>query len=194
MKQEKEMLKQNVESYLPIFNGFYSTIFEPNEDSVIENPYKFDDYDYDYTQYRIDCAKNCVDCIQAKLEDLGFEIKITYQTISSPKYYNYTNDSIYVEYSLSKDCFIMIQNYLNLNQNKFAQYIIDNYTNYDGFISYHSNDYKEWLIDIEERVTLEHKLGSILNFILLNENFNEMELYKEVSINVSLQGKLKEKK
>jgi hypothetical protein len=194
METQKTTEKKKVESYLPIFNGFYNTVFEPNEDLVIEEPYTYDDYDFDYTQYKADVAENCVNCVQWKLKDLGFDIALNYQAINSPKYYNFSNDAIHVEYTFTEDCFTKIQDYLSGNVDNFSQYLIEHYTSCDGFISFHSNDYKEWLLDIKEEVTLEHKLGSILNFILLNEEYNEMELYQQVSENVYLQGQLKEKK
>jgi len=53
-----------IKSYLPIFQGFYETIFEPCEDHIIEEPYNYDDYDFDYDEYREEMAKDCVNAIE----------------------------------------------------------------------------------------------------------------------------------
>src|ERR1035438_8942967 len=113
--------KKLIESYLPVFTGFYNTQFEPNEDSVIEEPYSWEDYDFEYDTYRIDMAKACCNAIERELKSLG--ITIDYQSIYSPKEYNFSTDSINVKYRLSKNSAKLLNSYLKANVKAFEAYI-----------------------------------------------------------------------
>lgn len=56
-----------IESFLPVFCGFYNTIFEPDESNIIEDPFTYDNYEFEYDTYRtyrIDIAKACVNGIE----------------------------------------------------------------------------------------------------------------------------------
>lgn len=182
--------KSVVESYLPIFNGFYGTIFEPDESSVIEEPYGIDDYDFDYDKYYEEVGKECCDAIESKLMELGFEIQINFQKVVSPKYYNYSNDSIDCEYILKQK---QILDYLYANKKAFDKYIKNNYTSRDGFMSSYSNNADEWIEElVSEGKGLGHQLGSILQFILNNEGYTTNNLYEDVYYKVYLFGTLKE--
>jgi hypothetical protein len=92
---------ETFETYAPLFAGFYGTIYEyDNEEFDIESYNEenntilnYDDFEWDYLDYRERLAKKFVSEIESKLNEY-FPIKITYQNIQSPKYYNFTNDSI----------------------------------------------------------------------------------------------------
>lgn len=53
-----------IEGYLPVFPGFYNTLFQADEEQVIEDPYTYDDYDFDYKQYHQDVAKEAVEVVE----------------------------------------------------------------------------------------------------------------------------------
>ena len=179
-----------VESYLPIFPGFYNTLFQANEESVIEDPYKFDDYDFDYKKYEKHVGEKATEVVEEWLED--FDIKIKFQEISSPREYNFGNDSINVEYTLGKDSMKKIINYLKEHREEFEQSLKERYTSRSGFISSYSNDVDEWISDLKSGNDFSHRLGSVLEFILTNEGRDDEELYNDVSDSVYLEGELKQ--
>lgn len=183
---------KNIESYLPVFTGFYETIFQADEEQVIESPYKYDDYDFDYTGYQIQVAKECCDAIENKLEDIGnFDIKIKYQDIISTKYYNFANDTVNVKYILSKNSSKEIDKYLSYHIDAFTNYIKDHYTSRDGFNSSYSNDVIVWLNEyLNDSQQLSHVFGSILEFILTNEKYSDYDLYGDISGNIYLEATL----
>jgi hypothetical protein len=116
--QPKFNKMKKVETYLPVFPGFYSTIFEPQEDNEISyytemrkdsglTPVKFEQFVFDYESYQNDIAEACCSFLAEELK--GFVSKISLQYITSPKEYNFSNDSFNVVIDLSKD------NLLNIN-------------------------------------------------------------------------------
>jgi hypothetical protein len=186
----KSAKKIKIEGYLPVFTGFYNTIFEPNEEMYIEDGYDYDDYDFDYKKYYEDMGEACSDAIEEQLED--FEIKINFQEVVSPKAYNFSNDSFNVEYTVTPKSIAKITSYLKANKEAFDKYLKDNYTSRSGFMSSYSNDADDWFEDLKNAKKLEHIFGSILGFILQNEGYDQEKLYYDVADNVYLDGGLKE--
>jgi len=169
-----------IESFLPVFSGFYGTVFEADESMVIEKPYTYDDYKFDYKGYNEDMGKACVKAIQNKLDEIGkFGVKIEYQTISSPREYNFANDSIHVKYILSKGL-KEVTKYLLKNNRVFETYISDHYTSRSGFMSFYSNDANVWINEyLNDEKKLVHCFGSILEFIFTNEGYTDFNLYED---------------
>jgi hypothetical protein len=96
-------LETEIESFLPIFPGFYGTLFEPDEELSILDDYKeyhldFDDTTFNYLKYKKLVAIECINEIKHQLKDLNFKIEIKFLKIESPKEYNFINDSILVDY------------------------------------------------------------------------------------------------
>lgn len=180
---------KTIETYLPVFSGFYGGYFESEADYQAENEYEyfkdtyyedldFDDLDFDYQSFYNECAECMVFEVRDELVSLGFVSDIDYQRINSPKYYNFANDSIYVAIKLKDENITNIMNYLSVWTEEFAEYIKGKYTSRDGFISSYSNSIEDWLNT--ESLEHPHKLGSILDFILENEGFEESELHFRV--------------
>ena len=147
-------------TFLPIFNGFYNSIFEADgEDEEIQHineerekidlePIEYDDCKWDYKEYNLRVSERCVEVIEEELNDiLDVDIKVTFESLQSPKYYN------------------------------FAEYIKERYSSYDGFMSFMSNDSDVWVEDINNGEDLSHRLGAVLNFILVNEGYTTSNLY-----------------
>ncbi len=155
---------KTIESYLPVFPGTYGTIFE--------------DIDWD----QIDAVgERCTSFINGHLTDLG--IVAVFQFVYSPKYYNFSNDSINVEYQFEN--LNKLIDYLTENRTEFADYLKERYTSCDGFISHHSNDPDEWIHDFMFGSDITLKLGSALEFYLTNENGDELDIdmYYDLSEN-----------
>jgi len=174
-----------VETYLPVFSGFYGTIWEPNEDSEIEyineererkglEPVDFDAIDFDYSGYREHAAKQITYAVEDHLKDFVKSIK--FQELRSPREYNFANDSINVEITLTQKNVKVIRDFLKTNKEAFANYLRDTYTSRSGFISFYPNYIEGFCGDLKEALQDKHKLGSILNFIAFFEDGNETEL------------------
>jgi len=152
-----------IKTYLPIFTGFYNTIFDIPEDiQDIES--------IDYKKYENDVSNQLCEIVENELSN--FIKDIEFIKVDSPKYYNYSNDTI--------DCIITpkkqaILSYIKQNYNNWCKYLKDNYTSYDGFISHYDNNpnSEDWNLD---SLFKKHQLCSVLNFIAKNENITEFDL------------------
>jgi hypothetical protein len=196
------------QTYLPVFPGFYGTYFEPDEANEIDQinterklnnlePLEYQDLDFDYSNYKIDTARECVNFVEDLLSDLKIVKKIKFEKLVSPREYNFENDSIYVEVEFFPE---NLSKYINEHFDSFKKYIKGNYTSYDGFLSYHSNDADDWREGTENFTEFSdyHKLGSCLEFVCrdyYNENVDESEndvvldMYDYVSENVNFSVK-----
>jgi hypothetical protein len=175
--------KTEIKTYLPIFKGFYGSVWEDylTADGEAEHynlPEEFDFFNYlDYDKYHEELVRQF--CQIAENHLYQFVEKIIFEKLVSPKYYNFSNDSI--------DCIIIpkleaIKNYIYSNKEEYGKYLKDNYTSRDGFISYHANDFENWEALTEDFTDLtgSHTLGSILNFIAQNEDITEEIFYYDV--------------
>lgn len=196
----KRKLETTIESFLPVFPGFYNTWFESDskENEIIEYlkeeypeaNFGWSDCEFDYDKYRENTAKLCVTKIEEKLKDLGFNISIEYQKLVSPRFYNYTSDSINVTYNCTIATRKQIIKYLKANKEKFAKYCEENFKSCDGFNSFYQYDVNTWLTEYQyEKLSLT--FGSILEFILENEGYDHYELYNDLDGQNYLDGWLK---
>lgn len=185
-------MNTETKTWLPVFSGFYGTIWETDNDEEmeIENindqraskglpPIEWDAIEWDYKGYTESVGKGFTKYVERDLKGLGVVDKITYEKVSSPREYNFANDSIHIEVGLTKVNEKNIRAYLRKHKDAFKKYLEDHYTSYDGFMSSYSNNVEVWLVD--DYLTHEHKLGAVLNFILLNEDDDyEMEVYEDL--------------
>ena len=176
------------QSYLPIFTGFYGSFFEDYLNHLEEMEYEYlaengiqdEQPEFDYQTFYKDCSYEMMYKVCELLTDLNVIDNYNFVELQSPKEYNFANDKIIIDYVLTEANVSNIKSYIDDNYDAFALYIKDNYTSYDGFYSFHSNDAKEWVYSLIECLEDEHKLGSILNFILENEDTSEHRLFEEI--------------
>lgn len=194
----KRKLATTIESFLPVFPGFYETWFAPSEDNILENlkedypeaNFDWDDCEFDYDEYRENTAKLCVNAIENQLKELGFKISIEYDGIYAPRFYNYTTDSINVTYTCSIATRKQIIKYLKANKEKFAKYCEENFKSRDGFNSFYSYDVNDWLTTYQYE-SLATTFGYILGFIFENEEYDHYQLYNDLNGQNNLDGGLK---
>jgi len=167
------------ETYLPVFTGFYETIWGYDYDLISED-YNVDDIidKIDNEQYE----KDIIIEICNKLPEFydGIIKGIELQQINYPKYYNFSNNSadILIDIDIKK-----LQKYMKNNLEKFDKYIRERYTSYDGFISHYSNDFNIWVNKTKNFTDFSingHYLGSILDFIWYNMENEHLDLYYKV--------------
>ena len=183
-----------VQTFLPVFNGFYNTLFEDIIDNAVDyaieyhNEQKntdlvYDDFNFDFITLQNEICKDAVSKIEEKLNEIGINCTIIYENLVSPKYYNFINDSINIEINFKK--FSQVIEILNQNFDSFSQYIKDNYTSLDGFISSYSSNASDWMEDLREDAENEaHKVGAVLDFILQEiEEYKDEDLYFDLCEN-----------
>jgi hypothetical protein len=184
----------SVEIYCPCFTGYYETLLSSIPDSYVEQEiscytdgvtYKIKQevMDYitnnlwDYVNYKPlfeDMSKKVVEYYNDNLAyyfgndcSIGFE----YQSLYSPKEYNFTSDSINIKVNFDDRFINVLKEYINENINEFEEYIKNRYTSCSGFISFYSNNYKDWIdyINNEDLQNNEHYMGCFLDFVVKNE-------------------------
>lgn len=157
------MKTQTVETWLPVFTGFYNTIFELDTDNA--EPVYFEDEDvveYDIQAYQMDAAEKMCKYIQDRMDVIE---SIEFQSVCSPQFYNFSNDSINIKVTVDVE---QVARIVQENSDSFADYLSERYTSRDGFISHYSDDITDWMIDTKgftEFTDNTHKLGAILDWI-----------------------------
>lgn len=184
--------RNNIETYLPIFTGFYGSQWQEldfyGEAEHYGLPDKFDfDHFMNYQLYHETLSKYFCDCVESEMSE-WIEL-IEYQRLNSPKEYNFTNDSIYCIIRPKKTS---IKKYIFDYEQEFRRYLSDNLKSRDGFISDHSYEFADWQ-EMTKNFTAFDKasdkrgfnLGFILSFIAQNEGFDENNVFEDANNEVS---------
>lgn len=185
-------IKMKYETYLPIFSGFYNTIWEPNSENLEYNlnqerkanglysSIDFNNLKIDYEEYEKDIVLNLCSLIQEELSK--YIISIELENIYSPKEYNFANDSANIIIEVKEN---EIASFIYSHKSEFEKFLKNRYTSYDGFISHYENDFDSWEKDTKNFTDFSidgHRLGSILDFIANIENIRENDLYEFVEV------------
>jgi hypothetical protein len=184
------MKNQNktIETWLPLFKGFYGTIWDGDSELgefCDSNDVDSDNVSINWLGYRQEIATVLTDKIGEKLISLGLIESMKFQHVSSPQYYNFTNDSIDVEIVVKAE---NIAAYIYKEMEAFDAYLKERYTSRDGFISHYSNNALEWSENTQGFIELggnHHTLGALLDFILINKELTEHDFYEDVTSEVN---------
>lgn len=180
-------------TFCPLFPGFYNTVFECNsEDQEIDSyneeygtSYGYDDFKFDYRDYEMRIAKSFVNRLEKEL-NVFLPIKIEYERISSPKEYNFINDSIYVVIDVDINELLKL---IIARFNEAKEYLEETYTSRSGFISYHSEGIADWLNKDYILENTGHRIGALLNCLCSIEIDQDNIIYwcdDEMHISVEL--------
>lgn len=184
------MKTEKIGTWLPIFQGFYGSSFEDDDDlldKLFSDPEKLGETSkewlndnafnhIDYSDYHLDLAKCICDTVCETMIEQKLITSYEFEELRSPKEYNFTNDSINVKFEV---CIQDLVDKCMDNFEDFKQYIKDTYTSYDGFSSSYTNNATEWIEDLEDNTS--HKIGSMLQFLI---EFDYLDLYEACSNNV----------
>ena len=201
-------------TWLPVFPGFYCTVFdtdylsdykidyiretyEPAElaECMVENLYNSEASTKFYREYQQSIAKQCVDIIWDNLKRLKYIDNIEFEELISPREYNFTNDSININIKKKKNdenranIKIMIQEHAD----EWKEYLIKNYKSRSGFISHHSYYPEDDKWNIDTALQDKHNAGSILQFICEQNDITDETLYAFVTDKVNLDIKMLKK-
>jgi len=180
------MKTQIVETYLPIFPGFYNSYIDSEneiESFLDEENLTDEQIFFDFDLYKKNTSFYACEFIERELKDFGV-LSVEFQEIISPKYYNFLTDSINckIEINTQKICW-----YIHNNFENFREYIYDNYSNKSGFISSYSNRACDWITNtsnFSDFTINKHYLGSILTFICKNEGIESANMSSYILENI----------
>jgi len=193
---------KTIKTYLPVFTGFAYTLFQDILDTAEENILEdegilYDEVIFKTKELKEDISKQCVGVFEdAFNRDMHVKLSVSFESLFSPKFYNFENDSINVAISLSEDDFKTIISAIKENKTEISEQLKERYSSREGFSSFHSIDLDEWIEDLtlefENEEDCSHKWGAILE-ILSNvlDIIDEEEMVDLVRGNVSLDYELK---
>ena len=172
-----------IKTFLPVFHGFYGSIFEDeNLDGEHEHynlPKNFDLSDFiDWQKRYLNLSKQFCNIIENEMSD--FIDSVTFESLYSPREYNFTNDSINCLISPKIDA---IKSYIYDNKEAFCSYLEDRFKSRSGFISFYGYTFEQWKTytkDFSDYTEDSIYLGSVLDFIGTNEEINDFTLYEKL--------------
>jgi hypothetical protein len=161
------------ETFLPLFSGFYSTIWEFREDDFLYSEgLKYDDIEVDFKSYEKDVVLYICDFV---LSNCPFIAKVEFEEIISPREYNFRNDSANVKITVNVE---QLQEYMHKHAGNLNKYLKARYTSCSGFISSYPNNVFDWIEDTVNFTELDgHYLGALLDFYFENEGIDEETAY-----------------
>lgn len=196
MKEKKTI---TAKTWLPVFNGFYNTIFESftdcdNEISYINEQREEDGLEpINYDALRVDfggafakLSEKIFAVVTNRLKELKLIQKAKFERLSSPKEYNFRNDSIDCTLTFSKENVNNIKEYLEKHTHQWDVYLEEHFTSGPGFMSFYDNhsNSEDWR-DLNEVLGHKFKSASVLDFILKNQEFDCLAIYYEIDFDMS---------
>jgi hypothetical protein len=176
-------MKKNVckvETFLPVFKGMYGNYWDdytPYDDHGDGLP--FERYEIDHKAMLESIGKSIISYLYHStelFEKLGIEA-MEYQSSYSPAFYNFSNDSINVEVIINTEYF---SQYVYNNWDRYSKEIHLHHTSRDGFISFQSNDIREWEAETSNFTYFEdseYYLGFLLDIASQIEGIEERSAY-----------------
>ena len=182
-----------LEINFPLFEGFYNSYLDLSENievgegeeySMTEE--QFDNIDWNSTNENV--SKFYLNYFKDELKDFFNEIGIInldFVKVDSPKYYNYSTDKLVCNIEIDKGIFV--HELRKYDFDDWEQFLKDNFTSYDGFISFYPNTSMEWDELINEKIEDDNVIiETLLKFYLeQNEEFYKIKenLFIEISEN-----------
>ncbi len=134
-----------------IFCGLYeSVLYNSDTDYYLAEALADEDtpdkveVDYDFQEFTKVAGEACVESLEDELYSHDVITNMDYAGMSSPRYYNYETDRVLIDVDYN---FIALVKYCrHTNKDKFNQYLKDNYTSYDGYISFVENSVSKFFL------------------------------------------------
>ena len=185
------------------FPGFYHSIFSDPDEFITEERELEEElgirhndtiliqkaevnYEYDdFNQYKKDVCATFMEKYVEKINDiLPYEItnanNFKFEMINkddieivSPKYYNYTTDKCYCNIETNYETLNQIKEY-TLQLPGAKQYILDNHSSYDGYISFIDNRIDYWKSLVIEEYE-DNMLIALLDMLIILSDKNNIE-------------------
>ena len=205
---------EKIPTWLPVFPGFYNTIFEAQFDQELEYLKEKEElpdsahegdllYGWDNGGYERAVVACICEHIPSYFPKEAGILACTFENVVSPKEYNFVNDSANVTFEIDMALFApWLREYLKTWAKEWAECIRKHYRSSDGFCSFYSDDVEDWNAAVEmmlkgeepepdrgiynrDSIDSQHLLGRVLEFYLENEDEEpDMRMYYDVSDHV----------
>lgn len=146
---EKKKFTTVCDARLAGFEGFYCSIWSPDDDvynySVENGAEEDEDFTVDYKGYQKAVCEKYTDVWEEWMQQYIHEdIKLEFLQVWQPRFYNYVNDACEVRIKLTHQAKKAIIEKVKNHRDKIAGWIKENHSNTDGFLSFLSNDIDDW--------------------------------------------------
>jgi hypothetical protein len=162
-------MKFNIQ--LPFFPGFYESDLENSDtaywaikdeleyyqrDYAYDNPdeqaiyakLEENDLDFNYSDYESEVRDAWVASFRSRLPE--FVLSLENVEMTSPRYYNFETDRLWADVELSEDWMDTVREFMVENADWLRERIKDEWTSYDGFMSFMSNNFDDLSHDEDE--------------------------------------------
>ena len=146
-------MKINIE--LPFFPGFYESDLENSDTpywaikeeldyyrSDYDNPCRElteDDLDFNYADYENDVREQWIEGFRERMPEIIVSLENVEMT--SPKYYNFSTDRLWADIELKDGWEDDVRKFMDENADWLRERIKDDWTSYDGFMSFMSDNF-----------------------------------------------------
>ena len=155
-------MKVNIQ--LPFFPGFYESDLENCDTAywAIEEELDYyrnecdtpckelteDDLDFDYKGYEKAVRDGWVDAFRERMPEMALSLENVEMT--SPRYYNFETDRLWADVELKDGWEDDVRKFMTENADWLRERIKDDWTSYDGFASFMSNNFDNLAHDEDE--------------------------------------------
>ena len=156
---------------LPFFPGFYESslynsdtaywalkeeleyyqkeyVYDDPDEQAIYAKLTEDDLDFDNDLYEEDVRNAWVEAFRSRVPE--FVLSVENVEMTSPKYYNYETDRLWADVELSEDWMEKVRAFMDENKDWLRDRIKKDWTSYDGFDSFMSNNFDDLSHDEDE--------------------------------------------
>jgi len=173
------------------FEGFYESIHSQNIDWEVEKLFQDDHGDphipedfyshYNQSDIETEYCKAYVSNIQWLLKEAGVDLpSMRFESLSSPKEYNFTTDRIFIELN-DEDICTMVYVY---DHDILSDTVKKHFTSRSGFISFYDSDIREWSNNVLGDWDC-NQLGTLLEAVLLTVEVEPREIMDDCSEEMS---------
>lgn len=195
-------MSETKETWLPLFPGFYETVFDSRYDNIEGILFTSEEMELirkcksryndryqeaedlaldmiDWNKFELLKAKMITGAVGEILKQENLISEIGFDDLWQPREYNFYSDKIDISVTLTGRNIDNIKKVLSDNWPEFKENIKRKYTSRDGFISFHSNkaNSKDWDFDFILDNEDSHKLGEILDFCLKVSGYTVESIY-----------------
>jgi hypothetical protein len=159
---------------VPIFGGTYGSnweVYEIDDDNQeLEVEFEPQDFMTSILEAYQSKAKDIEDMFKGAGMDFLTNLKFT--STWSPREYNFKNDELNFSVSLNKAK--LLAKLRELETDEFKQFLADNYTSRDGFISWTPNNYPELMDSIKnENDDFYPSIGAVCHYLLQDNTIED---------------------
>jgi hypothetical protein len=118
---------------------------EPKELRPIYEQLTEDDLDFDYKAYEEEVRTGWVESFRSRMPE--FILSLENVEMTSPQYYNFETDRLWVDVELAYDWMDTVREFMAKNSDWLRDRIKEDWTSYDGFMSFMSNNFDDLRYD-----------------------------------------------